>query len=375
MTASRLNKGVDPGDAAAGVIRTKAGTEIAIAEVAQAALDRGVSQRFQDFVELTGDGTYRFKGKGGRAVAKIMDKRAAVENAQRMQMFAFFVRQGLDYDNAASEVGKFLFNYAEIPEFQRQVLRSFFPFVTFTAKNIEFHATYAIRNPGTTINQLKPFRGRSDENEQMVEFRRDSLKFRLDRDGKTLHALTGIDLPPRNLDQVFAGTSVKTLGRWGSMLSPLLKTPIEQLTGYNFFRGQQMVRTRSAGFGVFFDRHMPRPLKDYFGYRKEVDEAGRPTYTFDGKRFELWFRSFAFSRIVSTTDRQFRDYIGEDAGHARALLDFLTGIRVEDINLGDEQERLLRRRTRELEDVLTRRGALTGISRAVEPGRDRNIEF
>ena len=39
------------------------------------------------------------------------------------------------------------------------------------------------KNPGMVINEIKPFRGRKDENESLVKWEAEGLKIRLDRDG------------------------------------------------------------------------------------------------------------------------------------------------------------------------------------------------
>jgi hypothetical protein len=110
-------------------------------------------------------------------------------------------------------------------------------------------------------------------------------------------------------------------------------------------------------------------MQDWFGYKKEPDAAGRPKYTFDGKRFTLVFQSWMFSRIVSTSDRQFREYLEGQAGtgNAGAILDFLTGLRAKDLNLTDQQERIIRERTRAAQDALQRRGVGAEFRKYYEP--------
>ena len=241
------------------------------------------------------------------------------------------------------------------------------PFYTFTRKNIERQWKTLKSKPGLALNQVKPFRGRTDENEQMISWEAEALKIRLDRDGKTVHMLTGIDLPLRNLDTIWAGGAGETGRRIFGMLSPMIKTPIEMITGRDFFTGGDLKRTRGDALGrVIEHSSTPKPLRDWLGYKKEYDEAGRPTYTFDGTRYALLVKSWAFSRAFSTSDRVFREY-SEDTNINRALLDFMTGIRLKDIDLDEQGKRKLERRIRQLQDSLVRRGALRQYSRPYEP--------
>jgi hypothetical protein len=119
-----------------------------------------------------------------------------------------------------------------------------------------------------------------------------------------------------------------------------------------------MSRTQSNSVGAFLDNvPTPGPVKDWLGYKKEYDQAGRPRYTFDGARFTLLFRSWMFSRAISTSDRQFRDNMEKGGVQwQRMALDVLTGIRRKDVDMNEQMRRKLNERIRDLEDVNVRRG-------------------
>ena len=124
------------------------------------------------------------------------------------------------------------------------------------------------------------------------------------------------------------------------------------------FTNRDLTRTQSGSVGRAVEAfNFPRPIKDWMGYKKEVDAAGRPKYTFDGQRFNLLFRSWMFSRLVSTSDRAYREYAA-DANWQRALLDFSTGLRVKDLDLDEQQARRLQFRIRQLKESLVRRGVM-----------------
>jgi hypothetical protein len=333
------------------------------------AKDMGVWIPGEVFAELTGHGARGRLGTVERGLKKVARVRGLVENEARMQLWIQNIRRGVSPRDAADHVSEFLFNYGRLSRFERDVMRRLIPFYTFTRKNIELQAKMLTRNPGMVINQIKPFRGYNSEDEEMVSFEGEALKLRLDRDGRTLHAITGIDLPLRNLDNLWAGGFGETGRRWMGMLTPLVRAPLQAVANRDFFTGRDLGRQRGDTFGRVIEASgTPKAVKDWLGYRKEYDDAGRPQYTFDGMRYSLLVQSWMFSRIVSTSDRQFREYAG-DQTIQRAMLDLLTGMREKTINLDEQQALKLRRRVQELEQSLVRRGARQQFTRSyTRPG-------
>ena len=320
----------------------------------------------RQLVETTGEGARRigpqvgprqvphpFTGKGRQKALNIV---ANVENESRVALFTQGLLDGLNPEEAAADVAEFLFNYNELGPIHRDFIRRIIPFSTFSIKNIRAQTKALVHTPGRVINQIKPFRGDQSENDQMVKFEAEGMKLRLDKDGRTVTMLTGIDLPLRNLDNIWAGGFGNTGRRLIGMMSPLIKTPIELASRRDMFTGGKLNRAYSNTLGVTAE-HLPKPVKDWIGYKKDVDEVGRATYSFDGVRYQLLVRSFVFSRIMSTSDRQFRDY-AKDAKISSMFMDVLTGLRLKDVNLDDQQRHLMYRRRRELIESLSRRGVL-----------------
>ncbi len=88
---------------------------------------------------------------------------------------------------------------------------------------------------------------------------------------------------------------------------------------------------------------------------KETDKAGRPKYTFDGQRFYAIFQSWALSRIVSTSDRQFKNF-ADDPDWSKIMLNTLTGMQDKTFNLDEEQAKRIEERKRQMEQTLIRWG-------------------
>jgi len=345
-----------------GLTREFAGSGYTLGQLRDLSKTFGVWVPGQVFVEQTG----RFKLGGARRA--LTEKRAGIENEARILLWLEEIRRGADPRKAADTVGEFLFNYGEVSRVERELFRRVMPFYTFTRKNVELQWKQLRRNPGMQINQVKPFRGRNDENESMVKFESEAMKLRLDRDGKTVTMLTGIDLPLRNLDTIFRGSARSTARGLAGMITPLNKTTLLEFpAGKELFTDRDMTRTQSGAVGRAIEKfNFPQPIKNWIGYKKEVDDAGRPRYTFDGQRFNLLFRSWMFSRLVSTSDRHFREY-SDDPNWSRAFLDFTTGLRVKDLNLDDQQKRRVQFRIKQLEQSLSRRGQLVEYKKRFRP--------
>jgi hypothetical protein len=335
---------------------TKNGIRYTYDNLRKMAREFGVDVPGEVFVEATGGGVGL-----GRTLKKAARARGKIENEARIQLWLNHVNRGMDPRDAAQRVGEFLFNYGEVSQIEREVFRRMIPFYTFTRKNVELQTKMLRRNPGMVINQLKPFRGRQEENEAMVKWEGEALKMRLDRDGKTIHVLNGIDLPLRNVDVLWRGTLQGTFrGMWG-MITPVVKSLTEVTAGREFFTNRDLTRARSDSIGRFVEMaRTPQPIKNWLGYKRDVDQAGRSRYTFDGERFHLLFKSWLLSRAISTSDRQFREYT-KDRNVAGSIVDILTGIRDKELNLDEQTERKLRRRINQLEGSLVRRGVLPGF--------------
>lgn len=347
------------------------GTDRTIRQLVREAEDFGVWVPGEVFAELAGD-----PKTAGTFLRKAANMRGYLENEARVLLWLANIRRGASSRASADHVAEFLFNYGEVSRIEREVFRRLIPFYTFTRKNVELQSKILIKNPGMSINQLKPFRGRTEENEQMVQWEAEALKMRMDRDGKTVHMLTGIDLPLRNLDTLWRGDLSRTGRSIMGMVTPLVKTIPEVLLNHDFFLGRDLTRTQSGAAGRLIETlPTPQPVKDWLGYKKKVDDAGRPTYTFDGKRFTLLFRSWMFSRAFSTSDRQFRENMTNGGVEwQRMALDVFTGLRRKEVDMDEQMRRRMNDRIRQLEQSLARRGARERFSRSFVPSNRGELQ-
>ena len=344
--------------------------------------DKGIIIPANAYLEYTGENAGRMTDMGRKAsklnpIQYARQFGGVIENEARVQYALNLLRRGASLDEAAERTNKFLFDYQNgLTRTEREFFKRIIPFYTWQSKNFRLMFDNLRKRPGLLAAELKPFRGRASENEQMTSWNAENLKLRLDGDGRTIRMLQGIDLPVTNLDIIWSGDLKSTTQQLAGMVAPFIKAPFEAATGFNLFLGRPLTRKESAGVGRMIEL-TPNAMKDWFGYRKEIDAvSGKPRYTFDGNRFHLVFQSWMMSRLVSTTDRAFRNYIDQGSPQWQAaLLDFGSGLRVREINFTEEQERRVRERTRQLQDSLTRRGALASFTKTFKPKYDDEVSF
>lgn len=350
------------------LVKNKLGEQMSLGQIRKVLEDRGVIQPGHSWLHYVTEttGAPINESKVRKAVEKVQGKvGGAIENEGRAAHALALWKRGMPMDQVVESVNKTLVNYQDLTEAERVFFRRVFPFWTWNSRNVAFQADALLHRPGLTAAQIKPFRGRESENQQMTSWEAGAMKIRLDGDGKTVRMITGVDLPIRNLDMFWRGSLGKTaLGAIG-MLSPAIKGPGEYAFGKSAFTGRDFGRTESGTAGRMIE-HLPRSVQGWMGYKKEVDAAGRPKYTFDGYRFYLVAQSWAASRLISTSDRQFKQ-MAQDPNAAGALLDVLTGLRAKELNLTEEQAKLLQERQRQLEQAKIRAGEMKEFRRAYTP--------
>jgi hypothetical protein len=351
---------------AEGLLRTKAGTAYSFDQVREM-LDRfqiKVSSRQQ--LELTGEAG--IPRRGLRAVLRAPGAvGAGIETEARAQLFLNYLRRGISPEQAAARTKQFLFDYSNLSRTEKELFKRVIPFYTWTRKNIALQLRTLRTAPGRLATEIKPFRGREEENGQMTSWEGSAFKLRLGRDGKTLRVLTGIDLPMRNLDLLWNGTLRGTGRQTLGQVTPILKSLPEFALGVQAFTGRELSRKESTAVGKLIESlDPPQGVKNFLGYKKETDAAGRDRYTFNGERFYALFQSWILSRVVSTSDRQFKTF-SLDPNWTAVMLDTLTGLRLKNLNLDEEQQKRLQERRRQLERSLVLRGERKEFRRVYEP--------
>jgi hypothetical protein len=311
-------------------------------------------------IDPSGMAYVQFTGERGAERAGLLSKarakRGSVDNLTRSQLFINNIAAGMTPQDAAQVVKDFLFDYGELSAFDRDVMRRAMPFYVFPRKAIETYGKAVVKTPGRVVNLAKPFRGREDENNMMTSWEGEGFKLRLDRDGKTLTMLNGVDLPVRTMDMLWAGSPTKTMNRWLSMASPAIKVPYEFLSGQDPFRGQPLGRQQTYFLGPLL-KEMPKVAQDFAGFHEDKDAAGRPKYTVRMDRVQVLAEAALISRVLSMGERNVKEQAKDPDWTAR-MLDFLTGLRLKDINFDEQQKMKVEATIRMLQEEKVKQGEL-----------------
>lgn len=198
--------------------------------------------------------------KGGRKLGE------TIENQGRLLNFMTNLEKTGDVTLAATRTKQFLFDYQNLTEFERNVMRRIIPFYSFTRFNMEVQAKLLTSAPGRVNAQLTAADNFSkvfsqddltDEQKELLPswMKRGFYSLKKNRDG-TLKSVSVAEIP---FEQPFDALSSR--GILGSV-SPIIRVPLEQLTGYDMYQGKVFTDVTNATAY----KHAPRILKDFIGY-------------------------------------------------------------------------------------------------------------
>jgi len=272
---------------------------------------------------------------------------------------------------AAARTKQFLFDYQNLSNFEKLVMRRIIPFYTFTRKNLERQVRTLLTDPGRSATQLKGVNTlgevlaggilTEEQRESLPEWVRDGLFVLKAQDGKSIEILRNFGTP---LEQPFDMFQPQQF--FGS-ISPLIRVPVEIGTGYSFFKGKPLSQiTNATGF-----KHAPDILKDWIGYTEIKGTRS------DGTKFE-WSASLRPARMhvilnMPPTSRVFsflQQVSSPDVSKASRVIQQLTGIRPQGFDLEVESARREKELLRQMEDLLTTAGVTAQFRRTFIP-KDR----
>jgi len=163
---------------------------------------------------------------------------STIENNARLAHFIDKLDKGIDANNAAISVKKFLFDYGDLTTFEKQVMKRMLPFYTWTRKNLPLQLEMLIKQPQKFIPITKMLANREEKNLLQLKYTNPELydrmpvEIRRDADAVTYVPLEGLlpsadlaNLQPRQAGQLFF-----------DMLNPYVKASIELANGISFYR-------------------------------------------------------------------------------------------------------------------------------------------
>lgn len=281
------------------------------------------------------------RGVMGRTETKFVPVKAGeavsnyVENMNRLTPFIAFLRQGMDPAEAAKRVLALQVDYRNLSHFERQVMKRTIPFYSFTRGMLPAFLEELVERPGGKLGQvIRAARTSRDEDRVMPDYIGESAAIPLGElaDG-TQRYLTGFGLMSED-PLSFGGGGVRgALLEGASRLNPLVKAPLEWMTGQTFFQ-KGPLGGRPLGD---LDPTIGRMISNAVGWEDAAKSwLGTKDMT---KAAEFTLGNSPLSAVL-TTMRQATDprkSLGFKA------LNLLTGVRVSDLSPG-AQDALARER-------------------------------
>lgn len=306
--------------------------------------------------------TYPFR-KGQDVVGK------TVEEQGRMINFIANLRKTGDVTMAARRTKQFLFDYGNLTGFEKSVMKRLVPFYTFTRKNIELQArtlmtapgrisaeAHAISTLGETISGGQQLS--DEEKAALPDWIKSGIGILTKKNGDQINLIANFGTPLEAPFQALQGNVL--LGS----VSPLLRLPIEQMSGYSFFQGKPLSEVTNASA---FQR-APQVLKDLIGFTelKGTKSDGTP-YTWyvalHPEMMNLVLNLPPTTRVFTALKQM--DAV--DISSQAKTLQQITGLRPYSFDLQRERDKREKEMMGQLEDVLTKAGVTAQFKRTFIP--------
>jgi hypothetical protein len=163
---------------------------------------------------------------------------SGVEDNAKIAHYLSKRAEGYGSKQAAESVKKYLFDYGDLTDTEKGLLKRVMPFYTWTSKNIPLQVQQFIEKPGkfskiaTAKKNIEQGVAQSDE-KYMSDYMKQNAPIRVktDKDGNTLYFLSGAWLPASQAITFLSDPVSNALG----MVSPMAKLPYENLTGKGTF--------------------------------------------------------------------------------------------------------------------------------------------
>lgn len=271
-----------------------------------------------------------------------------LEDNARIAHFLNKLGKGETVGDAAKSVNKFLFDYSDLSNFEREVMKRIFPFYTFTRKNIPLQIEQIFKQPvkyaklTDALEALRTGDLTPDEEKYMPDYIKDTLGISFGKSAEGMpQILAGLNLPLEDLSKL--GTPLTAAV---GMVHPLAKAPFELASGTSFFYGKPIKDTSSYNATTNFIGSIPG-LKQYLKAEPAISKTGTKYYRVDPER--MYVLKSLLGRFVTT---------GEKLTDARKNLltnaiTGLTGVKVYAPDIDKEKERQIIEMLKELGLVKT----------------------
>ena len=196
----------------------------------------------------------------------------AIEDNSRFAVFLDQMAKGKTPKEASQVVRKYLFDYEELTEFERKVMKRAIPFYTWTRKNAPLQVENLIKQPRKYQAYAKGLRAFEDEEtleERMAKpkyfnemlYVKSPFKSRL---GKPLYM--SIDLPPLEFNRV------TDMNNWLSSATPLKVIPELIFNFKTFPEPSKLSKPLELARAPFWVGWLPKPIFNQMSSRGLIDQ-------------------------------------------------------------------------------------------------------
>jgi hypothetical protein len=257
----------------------------------------------------------------------------------------------------------FLFDYGDISSFERTFMKRIIPFYTWMKKNVELQAKTLVTSPGKISQEVHMFNtlssvmsegnGLTDsEFDNIPDYMKDQFMITTSRSGEKLHVLTNLGSPLQAAFQSIQPNSIL------SSANPILKLPIELVTGYDTFKGGMISDTMNAS--LF--KNSPQVTKDLIGYVEysyKDKKTGEIKHMYNALNPKMYF--FILNQPFGS--RIFKEYLHcQDTSESGTTFSSeenirrFTGISSQDLDLNQLSSKEQAKRVAKLHELLSKAG-------------------
>jgi hypothetical protein len=260
------------------------------------------ARELHDLIQAEGQGTRKVtRSAAGRATRAAGEKvKRVVQGREDMPRLATYIaarKRGLGPEAAAREAAKFHFDYANLSEFERKYARRALPFYTFTARNVPLQVRSLLTRPGKYSNyeKIREEAGKAagmqpgwEKGQPEYQQRQAGIPVSWKGHKFTLN-VGGLPLTDINEFPAAAGGPIaqadEFMQRGASMVSPIIKDPVELWANYSTFFRDQIRRPNAPLVAApsFVGRFPPEWKKRFHVAKIEDKRTGKMIWGWDAK--------------------------------------------------------------------------------------------
>jgi hypothetical protein len=293
-------------------------------------------------------------------------------NHQRTLNFISNLKETGNVELAASRTKQFLFDYGALTNFEKTFMRRIMPFYTFTRKNLELQVRSLLTSPGRISAEVHSIQNIGDvmsgnakltaaENAALPDWIKTGSQILAKKNGENVTLMQGLPLP---IEQPFSALQPNSI--LGSV-SPLLRVPIEQASGWSFFQGKPLSDiTNAAGYV-----HAPEVIKKAIGFTtiNGKSSGGQPFTEYvalNPSVMNLFSNLPPTSRVMSSLKELQESGDNMDTINQK-VMEQLLGAKYYSFDLTQEAQIQQNQLKKELQDMLDRAGVTATYSQSYIP--------